>query len=73
MDFSGIDVVDAPEGVHTINEGPMSDMNVIYENGQLVTNATVIYSLNTTSDDYKALYTNGKFNFNGSPLYAFAE
>lgn len=58
---------------HTVDEGPMSGMSAIFNNGVLSSNATIIYSLNVTSDDYKALYTNGRMDFKGSPLYAFAE
>ena len=73
VDFSNVDYVDAPQQAHTLNYGPMSDMVVIFNNGVLKTNATVMYSLNVSGDDYKALYTNGKMDFHGSPLYSFAE
>lgn len=73
VDFGNANYVDAPQSSHTWDEGPMSGMSVLLNNGALKSNATVIYSINVTTDDYKALYTSGKMDFQGSPLYAFAE
>lgn len=73
MDLSDVDKINAPEPTHTVNEGSMSDMVVIFNNGLLNSNTSIVYMLNQSGDDYKALYTNGKMDFHGSPLYAFAE
>lgn len=67
------DFVNAPESQHTIDYGPMSNMVVIYTNGKIESNSSLMFGLNQTSSDLNAYYSNGKFDFKNSPLYSFIE
>jgi hypothetical protein len=55
---------------HTVAEGPMSNMSIVYTSEEFNSNPGVQYSINQSNSN---MFFNGKFNFNNSSLYAFAE
>jgi len=46
-------------------------MVVVYSNGMMTSNTSVVFGLNQTSSDLNAYYSSGKFDFKNSPLYSF--